>query len=139
MIMKLEDKLTTMVESATTSLSPLTEWLKVNEFYTSNVKDFESMFDDFIEELYDEIEEPEPSGGVLREDYADINDIFNDNFDISRQLDNLYDRIEEENGQEKADEHIETLNNEFSALKSQFLAHLVELQEFMLVITEDLN
>ena len=68
-----------------------------------------------------------------------IDDIFNDDFDITRQLDNLYDKIEEEKGHEKADEHIETLNNEYSALKSQFLAHLVELKEFMLAITEDLN
>ncbi len=137
--MKLQDKLDTLVESATASLTRLTEWLKANELYSSDTTDFESMFDDFIEELYDEIEDPEPSGSVLRDDFADIDDVFNDNFDISRQLDNLYDKTEEEQGQAKAEEHIQSLSDEYSALKSQFLGHLVELQEFMMVITENWN
>lgn len=139
MTSKLEEKLENLANSSTTSLTALSDWLKSYNLYSTDMKGFESSLDQFIDELHDSLEDGNAGDSGLRDDFGDIDDIFNDDFDITRQLDNLYDKIEEEKGHQKADEHIETLNNEYSALKSQFLAHLVELKEFMLTITEDLN
>ena len=136
-MMTWQNDLSSRIEKSDNAVNALNEWAKEEKFHTDEMDDFYR----FLEDLFDQalsLTEGYTSdeAELFLEDLEDVEDRFEESFDIADKLDEFNFQTSQKVGEDEATILLKRLNQEYKTLTSNARNYLADTMELIRVLVE---
>lgn len=139
-MMTWQSDLTSRIEKADNAVSALKEWAKREKFHIDEMDDFYRFLEDLFECALSLTEGYTPDEAELYlEDLEDVEDRFEESFDIEDKLDELHFQTSERVGDDEATVQLESLNQAYLTLSSKAREELGNTMELIRTLIEPID
>ena len=136
-MMTWQSDLTSRIEKADNAVSALREWAKREKFNNDEMDDFYRFLEDLFDCALSLTEGYTPDEAELYlEDLDDVEDRFEESFDIADKLDEFHFQTSQKVGEDEAIILLKRLNQEHKTLTSNARNYLADTMELIRVLVE---
>lgn len=135
-----QNDLSSRIEKADNAVNALSKWAQKEKFHTNEMDEFYHFLEDLFDGALSLTEGYTPDEAELfLEDLKDVEDRFEESFDITDNLDEFHFQISEKVGDDEAATLLKRLNQEYKTLMSNARTCLANVMELIRSLVEPIN